>query len=513
MNSLIRRNLISPLSLFALISVILPMHFSSVASATSDPGTLLLQTSAKITYSGSAQISSTTGISQDIQIQQPSVDFGPFQPIMWDINIEDSSGAFLADINWDYSATSPSSFTYQLMTGNQVNAGTGGATCVTTPATYCSESVNSWTLSDPMRIIFAPNDLLGANWWYTSITDLKTGTKLDLGSIKDIYPMQTINVKVQDGIYRSSLTDNCPGDAAPVADTYFGPVLDTSGGADLLPISPIESHACVNSALANLPNYVGGFMLYGGSKADISSPPRSNLFTPSTLITSATPPTPDEPNNFSETAVNGVLSLSVQIPNLQSKAVKSVYLVAPALGFPPSAPINTTITGSTANISFPVLPGFIGEPISLSFYATNGYLVSDPLSTTITIPTSALPPVQIPGAPDNSTTIPRGITAAPTTISVPLPPAGVKASVVKGQLLISANVVQKKGMEATGALLVSPSLGFTSSSPKQSSIALGKVQYKLALSKNLSGKSIQITLYLYNKLGVSKPYLGKIKLP
>ena len=121
--------------------------------------------------------------------------------------------------------------------------------------------------------------------------------------------------------------------------------------------------------------------------------------------------------------------------------------------------------------------------------------------------------MQIPGAPDNSTTIPTGITAAPTTISVPLPPAGVKASVVKGQLLISANVVQKKGMEATGALLLSPSLGFTSSSPKQSSIALGKVQYKLALSKNLSGKSIQITLYLYNKLGVSKPYLGKIKLP
>ena len=513
MNSLIRRSLISPLTLLALISVILPMQFSSAASAASDPGTLLLQTTAKITYSGSAQISQTVGISQDIQIQQPSIDFGPQQPIMWDINVEDSSGSILADINWDYSATSPSTFNYQLLTGNQVNAGTGGATCVTTPATYCSETVSSWELSDPMQIVFAPNDLLGANWWYTSITDLKTGTKLDLGSVKDIYPMQTSNVRVQDAMYRGSVTDNCPGDAAPVADTYFGPVLDTSGGADLLPNSPIESHACVNSALANLPNYVGGFMLYGGSTSDINSTPRSSLFTPSTLITSATPPTPDEPNNFIETAANGVLSLSVQIPNLQSKAVKSVYLVAPALGFPPSAPINTTITGSTANISFPVLPGFIDEPISMSFYASNGYFVSDPLSTTITIPTSALPPVQIPGSPNNSATLPTGITAAPTTISVPRPPTGVKASVVKGQLLISANVSEKKGMEATGALLVSPALGFTSSSPKQSSIAGGKVQYKLALSKNLTGKSIQVTLYLYNKLGVSKPYLGKIKLP
>jgi hypothetical protein len=513
MKSLNRSRLISLFSFLALFSVILPIHYSTVASAASDPGTLLLQTTAQITYSGSAQISPSVGISQDIQIQQPTIDFGPSQPILWNINVEDSTGSVLADINWFYSATSPSSFTYQLVTGSQVNAGTGGSTCVTSPASYCSDSVTSWTLSDPMQIIFAPNDLLGANWWYASITDLQTGTKLDLGSIKDIYPMQSTNVKVQDSIYRGSVTDNCPGDAAPVADTYFGPVLDTSGGADLLPNSPIESHACVNSALANLPNYVGGFMLYGGSKADISSPPRANLFTPSPLITSAVPPTPDEPNNFIETAVNGVLSLSVQIPNLQSKAVKSVYLVAPALGFPPSAPINTTINGSTATISFPVLPGFIDEPISMSFYASNGYFVSDPLSTTITIPSSALPPVQIPGAPNNSTTIPTGIIAAPTTISVPLSPAGVKASVVKGQLLISANVVQKKGMEATGALLVSPALGFTSSSPKQSSITGGKVQYKLALSKNLSGKNIQVTLYFYNKLGVSKPYLGKIKLP
>jgi len=494
-----------------LLAVILPIQFSSQAFAT-DQLTLITETTAQITFTGTAQISGNIGVSQDIQIPQLALDFGPQQPIMWAVYIENTSGAILASFSWDYSATGPPSFSFGLQTGNQVNPNSSGATCYTTPVTYCVDNVNYWNWADPLRVTFAPDVSLGANWWNGTILDLKSGTKLDLGSIKDVYPQTPTVVQVQDSMYRSAYVDNCPGDAAPIADTYFGPIVDSAGGVDLLPTRPIESHACVNSVLLTSPNYVGGFLLYGGSKSSITSPPRTGLFIPSPLITSATPPTPDSPTNFVETTSNGVLNMIVQAPNFQAKGVNSIYLVAPELGYQAESPISTTIVGDTGQISFPILPGLVNVPIHLSFYASNGYLSSDPFTTVLTIPPSALPPVHFPGS-GGAHSIPSGINPAPNTKSVPSAPQGVKASIVKNQLIITANSAQSKGTGVSGALLVSTPFGLTSDKPLQASLASGTAQFKLKLTKALSKKTVPFTIYFYNDLGVSSAYSSKVKIP
>lgn len=502
-----------PALLFVLVGLLVSIQLSFPNFASADVGELLSRTQVQITYQGSATLSNTLGVSQEIQIQQPSIDFGPFEPIMWDINVENSSGLVIADINWIYSATSPSIFGFSLSTGSQAKPNNGGAICYSSPSVYCTNTPPSWTLSDPIRVSFLPDLTNGDNWWNASITDLKTGTKLDLGSIKEVYSLSTTKVEVQDAIYRSSITDDCPADAAPVADTYFGPVFDTAGGLEMHPNPTITTHACANAAYGTLINYIGGYLLYGGSKASIQSSPRADPFVPSTLIPSATPPIPDTPTDFLETAANGVVTFNVQVPTLQSKGVTSVYLVSPELGFQQTNPINTTLTGSTAEIEFPVLPGFVNKPINLSFYASNGYFVSDPLTTVITIPQSALAPVQIPVA-QGSHTVPTGVTNAPAvTTKIPALAQDIKTSVIGNQLIITAKSAQKTGAAAIGALLVSAPFKFTSAIPGQGTISSGKIQFKFALNKSLSGKTIPFAIYLYNKLGVSGGVSGKVKLP
>ena len=512
MNPTLSKNFKLPIAAMCALSIIFCAQMVPNASAADDPSIGITQTTISITYSGVAQISASGGIYQDIQIQQPTIDFGPQQPIMWDVNVDDSVGNVLADISWFYSATAPGGFTYSLGTGNKVNSNGGGTNCVTTPITYCTNFLGAWTISNPTRVSFGPDSTLGLGWWKATVTDLKTGSKIDLGSIKDIYPQTPRTISVQDNIYRSSINQGCPGDAAPVADTYFGPIVDSTGAEELLPTLKTTSNPCINASLSTLPTIVGGFLLYGGSKADLSTAPRANLFTPSPLITSAIPPTPDVPTNFVETANNGVLKLIVQVPNFQSKGIKSIYLVSPELGFPSATPINTNVIGDTGQISFPILPGFINTPINLSFYASNGYFVSDPFTTSITIPPAASPPVQVPGI-GGAHSVPGGITNAPTTSEVPSAPQGIKTSIAKGQLIITANSVQRNGTKVSGALLVSTPLGFTSSAPKQGTVTSGKLQFKVALTKAMSGKTIPFTIYLYNDLGVSGASTGKVKVP
>ena len=497
-----------PLAILA--GLILAITPTTSSNAADDYATQILSTSAQIVFTGTAALTPSVSISEEIQIQPLTADFSK-DPIGWDMTLWSEAGIFFGHVHWYWSKATGPGFSWNMADANHTNSNLGGATCSDTDG-FCYLDTPNWNLSDPFRVNIGADNSLGAGWWKATILDLANGQMLNLGSMSTPRVVNLTNLVVKQSIYRTTAVSACPGDLAPTADTYFGPIVDSTGAEELLPTLKTTSNPCINASLSTLPTIVGGFLLYGGSKADLSTAPRANLFTPSPLITSAIPPTPDVPTNFVETANNGVLKLIVQVPNFQSKGIKSIYLVSPELGFPSATPINTNVIGDTGQISFPILPGFINTPINLSFYASNGYFVSDPLTTSITIPPAASPPVQVPGI-GGAHSAPGGITNAPTTSEVPSAPQGVKTSIAKGQLIITANSVQRNGTKVSGALLVSTPLGFTSAAPKQGAVTSGKLQFKVALTKAMSGKTIPFTIYLYNDLGVSGASSGKVKVP
>ena len=81
------------------------------------------------------------------------------------------------------------------------------------------------------------------------------------------------------------------------------------------------------------------------------------------------------------------------------------------------------------------------------------------------------------------------------------------------QMVISTNSIQKIGAGISGAILVSPALHFSSTHPLRGIIAGTTVKFTFPLTQSLAGKKIQLSIFLYNKLGTSTPLLSTVTLP
>ena len=492
-----------------LVAPILLLSTTSNSSATSDPATILASTQAQLTYRGNAVLSDTSSISQDFQIKQPTIDFGPNQPIQWEMHITTVSG-INADISWNYSYRSiATNFIFSLDPGTDAQSNGADAICYTTPTTYCFGNPANWNLGDPFEVTLSSDTQKGPGWWTATVDDLATNSKLNLGSIKESYPVVSSKVIVTDTIYRSTVTDNCPGDASPVADTYFSPVFDSTSHTDRLPDQLLTTHACTNAAFGTLNgDFIGAYLLYGGATADMQSSPRSDSYSPPSLITSAVPPAPTIPSSFAYSFANTNLSLSVQVPTKIEDGINAVYLVSPQLGYSDSAPLTAILSGTKATFDMPITSSMLHTPINLSFYSASTRFKSDPLAEVITIPDSALVPI-IKAHPLPTGSTPAGV--PPTNI--PVAAKNLKVTFSGNQMTLTARTIQKTGASPTGVLLVAPTFHYTISKPLLGTISGNVVNFTLPLSPGMAGKKIQVSIYLYNKLGTSKALTTIVKLP
>ena len=494
------------LSICLALAIALVVGSSSQAIADNDPATILASTEAQFSYQGAASLSSSVSISQEIQIQPLTADFDP-DPVGWSVDLSNSAGSFYGEISWNWSQASGAAFVWSLVGGKQTNKNSGNSNCFDAQG-YCTINISSWNFADPFRFTFGADKNLGAGWWNVSVLDLTDGTLLDLGSIKTGVPINTTSVKVQDMIYRPTETDICPGDAAPNADTYFGPVVDSTGVEDVTGTSTLTTHNCANAAFGTLPSYAGTYLVYGGTKASIASPDRQGAFKPSPALTTTTPPIPDAPSNFTFSTTNGLLSLFVQVPKLAAQGVKAVYLVSPELGHPDTNPVYANLTGTSARLQVPITNDMLGQTFNVSFFSQTGFVISDPLLQTVTVPKNALQ------KPSGSHAIPKGISPAPTIATkVPSAPSGVNISIQGSLMTISATSRQTNDTQASAAYLVSPSLNGGSASPIQGTLAGNSITFAVQLTKALQNQVVKFSMYLSNRLGKSKSLSESYKIP
>lgn len=423
------------------------------------------------------------------------------------MDIQSTAGYFYAEVAWNWTQSGGAAFVWSLASGIQTNPNAGDAVCDNTQGD-CQINSPKWNFANPFRITFGADKNLGAGWWNVTIFDLSTGALIDLGSIKTSATINTPHVNVREEIYRPTLADSCPGDAAPIADTYFGPIIDSTGAEDPTPTGPLVTHSCANAEFGTLNTIVGGYIVYGGSKASIESAARLGGFTASSLLTTTTPPVPEAPSQFTTTTSNGILSLFVQVPHLNLQSVKAVYLVSPELGHPQTNPVYATLAGTSAKIQVPITNQLLGQTLNLSFYAQTGFVISDPLQISFTVPKNALQ------KPTGSHAIPNGISPASTiATNVPATPKSVFFSVKGNTLSVSAASSQITTATASNAYLIAPLLNSGSPSPISLNISGTTISYSIKLSSALQGKVLKYSIYLSNRVGKLKVVSGSYQLP
>ena len=415
----------------------------------------------------------------------------------------------------------------------------------------CTATPTSWNLADPLRVSFGPDQLSGKQWWRATVTDLASNASLDLGSVQDLTLTNLSKLKVTDYINRDSLAADCPGDDAPIADTYFGPIVDSTGAEDQYADKSLIVNSCVNAKFGSSYSYTGAYLLYGGTKDSQTSAPREYSFTPSSLIPSALPPMPDSPSSLVFTALNSVLSLYIQVPNLVSQGVQKVFLVSPELGWTLDAPLFSKEIGVTTKFEVPITQNLLGTTIHLSFFTQSNSQKSNPYVQLISIPQDALAqnsnaPTSAPTPKKTSLPSPKATkkgasktvakknskpttkpTAKPTTkpttspkpVSlgpIPAPPQDLSVTVVGSILEIKADSIQVPGTQVVGCLLVAPLFNGGSSDPivgDHGQVNGNAVLFAIQLRQSDAGKTVDFSLALYNGAGTSKAVSGSYTLP
>ena len=558
----------SLLTLIPILSLLFSLSLTPFAQATAILDSRMLPTEAELHFSGKASVSNSISVSQDIQIKPLTADFGAAplslgtqgapQPIRWSVSFEDPTGKSIASVSMDYLQNGSTSFSYRQIQPDDTKSSNPLVDCKT-PFRECVITLSNWNIADPLRVSFGSDQLQGKNWWRATVMDLANGTLIDLGSIKDLSLNSIPNLVVSDGVSRNSVATDCPGDLAPVADTYFGPIVDSSGVEDLYPDKKLVTHDCANAKFGDSYSYTGAFLLYGGSQADQTSAPREYSFTPSVLIPSALTPIPDAPSNFAYTAAGGVLHIFVDLPNFTQQQIKKVFLVSPELGYQKSAPLYSKSLGSSTQFTITISKQFIGKSIHLSFFAQSISDTSNPYVEVITIPDSAFDtptpsstplPQKSPVPTKKPTTKATSkATAKPTTKATkkPLPKPSAKPTiadapaatvapsqnpnatgpvpnaienlsitVVKGLLIFRGESNQNDGVPVTGCLLVAPFFNGNSTSPivgDRGQVRGNEVIFAIQLNSTYEGVTFKYSMSLYNDAGVSSAVSGTFTLP
>ena len=542
-------------TLFLLNTILIPLP-TAHADTKTDPQRP--STVASLTFEGPVSLSSTVAISQEIQIQPLTSDFGPTPPnlgypfprqsVRWSMEIQDAASNPRAIISWTYDQTGQVTFSFIDYNENNQRSNNSAVTCAQNSRS-CTATPTTWNLSDPLRVSFGPDQLSGKQWWRAIVTDLANNTTLDLGSVQDLTLTNLSKFKVLDYINRDSYATDCPGDAAPIADTYFGPIVDSTGAEDQYADKTLIVNSCVNAKFGSSYSYTGAYLLYGGTVASQTSAPREYSFTPSSLIPSALPPMPDAPSNLVFTASNSVLSLYIQVPNLVSQGVQKAFLVSPELGFSKEAPLFSKELGLTTKFEIPITQNLLGTTIHLSFYTQSNSQKSNPYVELVTIPQDALAqnanaptptpkptpkPTKKSASKPSSKSSPKPTskptpkqstkpTAKPTTspkpislAPIPVAPQNLNVSISGSVLIIKADSIQPPGTPVVGCLLVAPLFNGGSNDPivgDHGQVSGNSVLFGIQLNQSDAGKTVDFTLALYNGAGTSAAVSGSYTLP
>ncbi len=280
--------------LYLLAGLMLIVTASTPANAADNQATALESTLAQLSYTGPAALTSNVSISEEIQIQPLTADFSK-DPIGWDMTLWSDAGLFFGHVHWFWSKATGPGFSWNMADANHTNSNLGGATCSDTDG-FCYLDTPNWNLSDPFRVNIGADNSLGGGWWKATILDLTNGQMLNLGSMTTPKVVNLTNLVVKHSIYRTTAVSACPGDLAPTADTYFGPIVDSTGAEDPNATGQIITHSCANAELGKLTDIAGAYMVYGGSINSIESVSRNASFKPSPLLTTTAPPIPKTPS-------------------------------------------------------------------------------------------------------------------------------------------------------------------------------------------------------------------------
>ena len=504
---------------------------SANAGSSTAPNTI--STQAEIRYSGAATLSDNTSIFQDIELPTLTSDFGTGtdfngytvsnRPVMWTVSMVDPNGTSDAYVSWQYSANGKATFTFGFLGRDKYVTGNPSTNC-NFPDESCQTIPTTWNATDPIRVAIGPDLQMGTRWWRASVYDLESQAFLDLGSVHALNDLSFQQLTVTDSITRGIASTDCPADGAPIADTYFGPVVDSKGAIDAYPLPGVATHECANAMLGHSQFYTGAYLLYGGSKDSMIQLPRATSFVPSSLIPSAIPPTPDAPSKLLTNIANGILSLYIQVPNFASQGIDAVSLVSPELGFPSVHPRLATKLGPTSSFNILLTPKMLGNIVHLSFFAQSGTAKSNPYVEVINIPgnislknstptpaptTSTKPPSK--SKPTKATPTPtHGAASSP---NAPSAPKGMNISYNGNILIMAFSAIQISGAVAKSAYIVAPLLNGGSNSPIPLTIHGSQVTFEVNLQPTMAGKVLDYSVYLVNDSGNSSPLSGSFTLP
>jgi hypothetical protein len=359
---------------------------------------------------------------------------------------------------------------------------------------------------------------LGPTWYDASLEDLQNGNKLTVGSI-DIGDVPTDQTLQSVGVFLR--------DDSPVLDCTNIPVQDTVI-SDFAVIGDLAakfsnpnyfSHGgCVNSLSTSNLGPIGGWVLkYGGS-----DPKSRNLENaPVQSFSKSTPtPTPEKstsktlspPKNLTFSYSNGKVQLSIDLPSLVKDGITNAFLVAPDIGYSSDSPLPAVLNGSKGLFSITVDKYMEGKTIPIQIFAANREAKSEPLSSAIAIP--VVSSTQSKSTPKSKPIMSKKDNKInPNQFSVPDAPTNPGYKLSGNQVIVSVDVNQRQGANATGAILLAPSLGFTQSNPAKGKISGRKASFNISLSKAMAGKTAQIDIYLTNEIGSSIPLAGQVILP
>ena len=389
-----------------LAGLILVTAPTTSSNAADDYATQILSTSAQIVFTGTAALTPSVSISEEIQIQPLTADFSK-DPIGWDMTLWSDAGLFFGHVHWFWSKATGPGFSWNMADTNHTNSNLGGATCSDTDG-FCYLDTPNWNLSDPFRVNIGADNSLGAGWWRATILDLANGQMLNLGSMTTPKVVNLTNLVVKHSIYRTTAVSACPGDLAPTADTYFGPIVDSTGAEDANATGQIITHSCANAELGKLTDIAGAYMVYGGSINSIESVSRKASFKPSPLLTTTAPPIPQTPSKVSPSpspvatpsstptsphvptppADNSTseppppdsiqvitkgktLTFTVAPNRLAAAAAANAYIVCPQINGGSKKPIAMIRSGIRFTYSTPVISAVKGKILKWSVYLSN----------------------------------------------------------------------------------------------------------------------------------------------
>lgn len=188
--------------------------------------------------------------------------------------------------------------------------------------------------------------------------------------------------------------------------------------------------------------------------------------------------------NFSGNNIN----INVNLGEAGETRPDKIFLVAPKLGFTSDNPAEGTIVGSSASWTLNLGSLLGGSLIPIEIVGQKNGIKSDVLLGSYTSPITA--PALIPPTPTNFTSRISGNSA-----------------------IITVSISSTESSRASEGYLFSQAMGIQKNDPLQGGIVGNKAIFELPIKTNMIGKKYNVTIFLRNNKGESKPLISILSIP